>query len=58
MSLPTDQDAPGSIPGSAVGLFSSGKLFHDMYELGFPVFQCRVPMFCPVLSMEETPAIY
>ena len=35
--LPTDQVVLGTIPGSAVRLFSSGELFHGIYELN--VFQ-------------------
>ena len=31
MSLPADQVVPSSIPGSTVGLFSSGELFYGMY---------------------------
>ena len=34
----TDQKIPSSIPGSAVGLFSDGELFHSMYELSVSVF--------------------
>ena len=36
-TLSTDQDVLGSTPGSAVGLFSIGELFH-MYGLAVFVF--------------------
>ena len=40
------------ILGSAVGFFSSGELFYDICELEVSIFQCDLPMFCPVLSSE------
>ena len=45
MSLLSYQGIPGSIPGSSVGFFSSGELFHGMYRMGI-----FVSMFCPVSS--------
>ena len=42
-SLPTDQEAPGSIPGSIVGLLSNGGLFHCMYGIGISMFSCPFP---------------
>ena len=41
-SLTTDQEVPGSIPGSAVGFFSSGELFHGMHRLEVYVFFVHV----------------
>ena len=35
VTLPTNEEAPGSIPGSAVGFFFSGELFQ--YGLGVSV---------------------
>ena len=40
-SLSFDQDIPGWIPGSAVGFFSSGELFHGMYGLDASVYRCN-----------------
>ena len=54
--LPTDQEVPGSIPGYAVRLFSSGEQFHDMNGLNFSVLQNFSFMFSPVLSSEEAPS--
>ena len=57
MLLPTDQEVPGSIPDSAMGSFSSRKLFHGMCRLGVSVFHCPSSMFSPMLSLEEAPAL-
>ena len=47
MSLPTDQDVPGAIPGSAVGFF----LGEDYSSISNDwVFLCFLFMFRPVLS--------
>ena len=35
----SDQEVPGSFPGSAMSFFSGGELFDGMFELGFYVFQ-------------------
>ena len=35
--VPFDQEIPGLIPGSAMGFFSSGLLFHGSYGLGVSV---------------------
>ena len=45
--LPTDQEVPGSIPGSTVGLFSSGELFYDYVRTEY---FCVLTLFvyCPV----------
>ena len=46
-----DQEVPDSIPGSTVGFFFNGKLFHYMYGIGVSV---SMSMFYPVLSSEES----
>ena len=45
-SLSTEQQVLGSIPGSALGLFSSGELFHSIYGLGISL------LFAHVLSYD------
>ena len=45
MPLLTDQEVLGSMPRPSVGCFSSRELFHFIYGLGFPVFQCPVHIF-------------
>ena len=45
MSLSTDEEIPGPIPGSSVGFSSNGEFFHGMYELYVLVYV--------VLSSEE-----
>ena len=47
ISMPTDHEAPVSIPGSAVVVLCSEKLFHEMYSLGASVF--HYPFTCSVL---------
>ena len=47
----------GSIPGSAVQFFSCLELSHGMYDIGDPVFHCPLSIFCPMLSLEEIPAL-
>ena len=33
------------------------NLFHGMHELGVHLFQCLLPLFCLVLSLEESPSL-
>ena len=51
-SLPTDQEVPGSIPGS---WFSNGELFDYMYGLIMSVFQIPLSIFCSAFSSDEVP---
>ena len=48
-----DQEVPGSIHGSVVGIFCGGGLFIGMYELGVSLLLDSLPMFSPVLSSEN-----
>ena len=55
-SLPTDQEVPCWISGSAVKFLHSDELFHGLYKLVVSVFYCPLSMFCPVVYSENTPA--
>lgn len=47
---------PGLIFSSAVGVFSFVELYYDKLALDLSV-SCSLSMFCPVLYMEEAPAL-
>ena len=42
ISLPVDQEVPGSFPCSAVKFFSNGELSHDISGVGVSVLDCPV----------------
>ena len=52
-SVTIDQEISGSIPGSAMGIFSSAELFHGVYGLAASEFQHPLAVFCPALPSEE-----
>ena len=51
--LSIDQEVTSSITGTIMGFFCSGELFHHMYGMCNPVFQCPLTLFSSVLTSLE-----